>query len=188
MLCLSSFWAHLHKNKILHEPILMVFLVLGSHCLTTSKFSQARDRHYNPLIHFISHSSFTFSVFTRSLPCVLTALCVHGQLSCSKGKRLPFLRSMLCLCCSPAWLPGVAYKSFSSLPYYHAVLLTTYYYLLLTCSEKNGLFEADISSSPNPWERDAVVFIGLSIRLPREKKGSSAVQIWKANVCMCINV
>lgn len=57
-----------------------------------------------------------------------------------------------------------------------------------TCSEKNGLFEADISSSPNPWERDAVVFIGLSIRLPGEKKGSSAIQTWKTNVYMYINV
>lgn len=30
MLCLSSFWACLHKNKSLHEPFLMVFLVLGT--------------------------------------------------------------------------------------------------------------------------------------------------------------
>lgn len=177
MLCLSSFWAHLHKNKILHEPILMAFLVLGSHCLTASKFLQARDRRYNPLINFMSHFSFTFSVFTPSPPWVLTALCVHGQHSCNKEKWLPFLRSTLCLCCSPPWSPIVVYKSFSSLPYH-----------MQWKKKKKDFFRADISSSPNPWERDAVVFIGLSIRLPGEKKGSSAIQMWKTNMYMGIHV
>lgn len=87
---MSSFGVRLHKNKILHEPFLMVFLVLGTSLSHISKFSQARDKCYNPLFNFISCFSFTFSVLSTCFFGFLKLCVLVAKFPAIKGKDFFF--------------------------------------------------------------------------------------------------